>query len=131
MRHALTTRFVVIAAVVALLAGALFAVLANVPGGGPDRTEVILGLEADIANGPALYNEITQPACAACHTLADAGAESDRASSLDALRPSARATIDSLLRGTVRAHDAQGYEHVLSNQEMADLAAYIEQVAGQ
>ncbi len=51
--------------------------------------------------------------------------------SLDALRPSARLTIDSLVAGTVRAHDAQGYEHHLTNQQMADLAAYIEEVAGE
>jgi cytochrome c6 len=130
MRHALTTRFVLVAAGVAVLAAALFAILANLPTAAPDRTEVILGLEPDITNGPALYNEVTQPPCAVCHTLRDAGAESDRASSLDVLRPSARLAIDSLVAGTVRAHDAQGYEHHLTNQQMANLAAYIERVAG-
>lgn len=130
MRHALTTRFVLIVAAVAVLAAVLFAILANLPTDVTARTDVILELEADVANGPALYNEITQPSCASCHTLSDAGAESDRASSLDSLRPSARITIDSLVGGTVRAHDAQSYEHDLTNQEIADLAVYIEQVAG-
>jgi len=47
------------------------------------------------------------------------------------LRPSARATIESLVGGTIRAHDAQNYVNNLTDQQMADLAAYIEQVAGE
>jgi len=130
MRHTLTTRFVVVAASVAVLAAVLFAVLANLPADVAARTDVVLALEPDVANGPALYSEFTQPTCATCHTLANAGAQSDRASSLDALRPPARVTIESLVGGTIRAHDAQRYEHNLTNQQIADLASYIEQVAG-
>ncbi len=130
MRHTLTARFVLVAGVIALLAAAVFAVIANQEDGGVSRTEVVLGLDPEVANGRDVYNTIAQPSCASCHTLQDAGAESDRASSLDVLVPSARDTIDSLLAGTVRAHDAQGYEHHLTNQQMADLAAYIEAVAG-
>lgn len=130
MRHALTARFVLVVAAVTVLAAALFAVVANAPTETPDRADVILSLDADVGNGPALYNDLSRPTCASCHTLRDAGAQSDRASSLDTLRPSARVTIQSLVAGTVRAHDAQGYEHALTNQQLADLAAYIEEVAG-
>lgn len=130
MRHTLTARFVLVAVGVAVLAAALFAVLANLPTDVTSRTDVILALDPDVAKGRALWNEFTQPTCATCHTLKDAGAGSDRASSLDALRPSARETIESLVGRTIRAHDAQRYEHNLTNQQMANLAAYIEQVAG-
>ena len=130
MRHTLTARFVFVVAGVAVLAAVLFAIVANLPSDAPARTDVILALEPDVANGPALYGELTRPTCASCHTLQDAAAEADRASSLDVLRPSARETIESLVEGTIRTHDAQGYAHNLTNQQMADLAAYIEQVAG-
>jgi cytochrome c6 len=131
MRHTLTTRFVLVAVAVAVLAAVLFAVLANLTSDPPSRADAILALQPDVANGPWLYSEYTQPTCASCHTLADAGAESERASSLDTLRPSARMTVESLVGGTIRAHDAQNYVDNLTNQQMADLAAYIEQVAGQ
>lgn len=130
MRHALTTRFVVITTVVVVAAVALFAVMSNTTGDFVSRADVILGLEADIDNGRSVYTAIADPACGDCHTLADADVVSDRASDLDVMQPSARVTVQSLVGGTIRAHDSRGYEHALSNQQIADLARYIEAVAG-
>lgn len=130
MRRTLTTRVVLVVAVIAGLAAVLFAVLANAPADVPRRTDVILTLDPDIANGRIVYLDLAQPSCASCHELRDAGAESAGALSLDALSPSARAIVESLVGGTVRAHDARGYEHTLTDQQIADLAAYIEGVAG-
>jgi cytochrome c6 len=130
MRHALTRKFVMAATAVAVFAAIVFAVWVNVANGERDRTDVILGLDPDIGNGRAVYNEIARPACAACHSLVDAGAVSDRASDLDVLRPSARVTVESIVAGTIRAHDAQDYADELTDQQIADVAHYIEEVAG-
>lgn len=133
MRHALTTRFVIVAAVVMLAASVLFATLANVvdEDAAPDRTDEILGLDADIERGRDIYTDVAQPACASCHVLVEAGiTEADGGPSLDDLEPSAEVTIRSIVGGTVPAHDEQGYQHTLSNQQIADLADYLEEAAG-
>jgi mono/diheme cytochrome c family protein len=131
MRHALTTRYVVIATIVLVVASGLFALFANIGGPGTeDRTEVILGLEPRVEEGRDIYTDVTRPACASCHSLADAGVDTSGGPSLDDLAPDAEATIRSIVGGTVPAHDDEDYEHSLSNQQIADLAAYVEQVAG-
>jgi len=131
MRHLLTRQFVLAASAVALFAVVFFAVWSNLVDREVDREAAILGLDVDLENGRLVYMEISQPACAACHSLSHAGAVSDRASDLDVMRPDARITVQSLIAGTVRAHDAQGYAEVLTDQEIADVSRYIEEVAGQ
>lgn len=128
MRHGLIDRLVVVLSVVLVAAGGLFALGANVSGEG--RVDAILTLEPDIDRGRDIYNEIAQPACAACHSFRDAGAFSVIASDLDELRPSARVSAQSLIGGGIPGHDRENYEHELSNQDIADVIRYIEQFAG-
>lgn len=129
MRHGLIDRLVVVLSVVLVAAGALFALGANVSGEG--RVEAILELEPDIERGREVYNEIAQPACAACHSFRDAGASSVIASDLDELQPSARVSAQSLIGGGISGHDREDYEHELSNQDIADVVRYIERFAGE
>ena len=130
MRHALASGLVRTVTVALIGAAVLFAAWANSAGGG-GRVDQALELDADIEQGQVLYSELTNPTCASCHTLRDAGAESRIASDLDDFRPSARVTIQSLIGGTTPEHDREGYADELSNQDLADLARYIEAVAGQ
>jgi mono/diheme cytochrome c family protein len=118
------------ATAVAVFAAIFFAVWVNLANGERDRADVILGLDPDLGNGRAVYNEQSRPACATCHSLVDAGAISDRASDLDVLQPSARVTVESIVSGTVRAHDAQDYAEELTDQQIADVAYYVEEAAG-
>ena len=128
MRQACATRLVRSVTVALLALAGLFALLANVTGAG--RVDEVLGLDADHERGEALYMEVTNPTCASCHSLSHAGAESIIASDLDETRPSARVTVQSLIGGTTPEHDREGYADELSNQDLADLARYIESVAG-
>ena len=128
MRHALTARFVIIALVVAVVAGGLFAVFANL-GDDPERTEEILALEGDFDTGRDLYVDTPGLACASCHAVPAEGIESDNGGPpLHAVDTDARTTIASLVEGTVGAHDAQEYEQLLSDQEIAHIATWVEQV---
>ncbi len=129
MRHALASRLVRVVTLALLGAAVLFAAWANSAGGG-DRVDQALDLEADIEHGQQLYSDLTNPTCASCHSLRDAGATSNIASDLDDFQPSARVTIQSLIAGTTLEHDREGYADELSNQDLADLARYIESVAG-
>ncbi|MFO8076538.1 MAG: c-type cytochrome [Egibacteraceae bacterium] len=128
MRQAFATRLVRGVTIALLALAGLFALLANVAGEG--RVDEVLGLDADRERGETLYMEIANPTCASCHSLSDAGAESIIASDLDETQPSARVTVQSLIAGTTPEHDREGYRHELSNQDLADLARYIEAVAG-
>ena len=129
MRHALASGLVRTVTIALLGAAVLFAAWANSAGGG-GRVEQVLDLDPDLDRGPALYSELTNPTCASCHTLRDAGAASNIASDLDDFQPSARVTVQSLVSGTIPSHDREAYRHELSNQDLVDLARYIEAVAG-
>ena len=129
MRQALASRIVRSVTVALLALAGLFALLSNATG--ESRVAEVLGLDADLAHGEALYMEISNPTCASCHSLSHGGAESNIASDLDELRPSARVTVQSLIGGTTPQHDREDYRHDLSNQDLADLARYIEAVAGE
>jgi cytochrome c6 len=132
VRHQYTRRLVVALSALLVVAVVLFAVVAlqQEADVAVDRVEVILGIDADLEEGERLYVETTTPPCGACHTLAAAGAQSPRASSLDELRPTAREVVVSILGGHIRAHEAQDYRLDLSDRQLADLARYVEQFAG-
>jgi cytochrome c6 len=130
MRHVFTTRAVIAMAVILVVAAAAFALLAREDATDEDPLERILALEIDLESGRAVYTEIAQPTCASCHSLADAGAVSDRASDLDVMAPTAEQTILSIIAGTIGAHEAQDYRTELSDQQIADVAAYVEEATG-
>ncbi|MFW6009723.1 MAG: c-type cytochrome [Actinomycetota bacterium] len=129
MRHGLIDRLVVVITLTLVGASVVFALAAN--SSGQNRTDAVLSLEPDIEHGREIYSEDAQPTCASCHTLQDAGARSDVASNLDELQPSARATVESILSGSVAGHDREDYVNELSNRDLADVAGYLEAVAGQ
>lgn len=128
MRQNLIDRLVVIMSALLVGSSLVFALAANASGGG--RVDAVLGLDADLDNGRELYIEF-EPSCASCHSLRDADATSVIASDLDELQPSARVSVQSLLGGGIAGHDRENYEHILSNQQIADIVRYIEQVAGE
>jgi len=129
VRHGLIDRLVVVLSVALVAASAVFALASNASGGG-GRVEAVLELEPDIDRGRELYDGLQPAACASCHSLRDAGAVSQIASDLDELQPTARESAQSLLGGEISGHDREGYEDLLSNQDIADVVRYIEEFAG-
>ena len=96
---------------------------------GVDRTDEVLGLEGDVEQGRALYMDNAAQSCAACHAVPALGIESDNGGPpLTAIDTDARTTIASIVEGTVGVHDAQNYTDVLTDQQIADIAAWVEDV---
>ncbi|SEA76166.1 c-type cytochrome [Rubrimonas cliftonensis] len=81
----------------------------------------------DLAEGRRLFVEGTEPACAICHSLADAGAEGEIGPSLDELRPDA-ARVARAVRGGVGVMPA--FQETLSEDQIAAIAAYVARAAG-
>jgi cytochrome c6 len=129
MRHLYTQRFAFVITVIALIASLGFAFAASRPRA-DDRIEHILSLDADSEAGAAVFTQVADPSCASCHAMAAAGSDSDRAADLDRMQPDERRVVASVATDAVRAHVAQGYRSVLSDQQMADLAAYVAERAG-
>jgi|GEM_PF-2611930 len=128
MRHRLMRRLAAWVGVLLLGGGVLFAALAQ--GGGESRLETVLELEGDVDRGRMVTDELANPNCTECHSLADVDRESRIASDFDELQPSARMTVASILSGTIEGHDRYDYRHELSNQDLIDMARYLEEVAG-
>lgn len=93
------------------------------------RLEEIEALDGEIDAGREVFTATAEPPCASCHALQDADAEGGDAPDLDALAPSQERVAWSLVSGEVGAHAAQDYDEVLSDQEVADVAAYVAAVA--
>ncbi len=130
MRHQYTNRAVIVMGLLFVAFSATFALVA-LGGGGSDRVGQVLALDDhDLDAGRSLYLEAVGSPCADCHSLADAAAVSDRASDLDQLRPTPRETVVSILGGHIGAHESRNYRVELSDRQLADLAAYIDSVAG-
>lgn len=76
--------------------------------------------------GRMLFTGGATPACAICHTLADAGASGAIGPSLDELKPGA-ARVEAVLRkglGVMPAYSA------LSDQDIKALSVYVSRAAG-
>ena len=84
--------------------------------GGASRTEDILCLEGDMANGASVFSDN----CVVCHGADAAGLEG-LGSDIRGKPP--EETIESILNPVVGMTDLSG---VLSNQEIADVAAHVE-----
>ncbi len=130
MRHQLTTRFVVVMTAVLVVSAVAWAGLARTVAtvDGEHRTEAVLGLTGEVDRGRELFLDTPGRACASCHSFEALGVVADGGPPIEALDPTERETIASLLEGTVPAHDDYDYGHVLSNQEIADLAALLRDV---
>lgn len=76
--------------------------------------------------GRALFLKATTPACAVCHTLADAGAAGTIGPNLDELKPDANRVTQAVRNGigVMPAFDA------LSDEQVQALAKYVSGVTG-
>nr|WP_329957684.1 cytochrome c [Bordetella petrii] len=81
---------------------------------------------ADAEAGRALFNKNTTPACAVCHTLADAGAAGTIGPSLDELKPDA-ARVAQAVRNGIGVMPA--FES-LSDADVETLANYVSSATG-
>lgn len=131
MRHLYTQRLAYAVTAVCLTAAVVFGAIASrtEPGTG-DRITQVLELETDVDDGAAVYTDVAEPSCASCHTLAAADAESDRATDLDQVQPDARRVVVSLVTDGIEAHAERGYRSLLSDQQVADVAAFVAERAG-
>jgi cytochrome c6 len=131
VRHLYTQRLAYFVTAVTLTAAVVFGAVASrtEPAAG-NRVDQVLALDADPGAGAEVYTTAADPSCGACHSLAAAGAESDRAPDLDAIRPDARRVVVSLVTDGIGAHAAQGYRSMLSDQQVSDVAAFVAERAG-
>lgn len=100
----------------ASLAGAAFSVHATEPSA------------AVLEQGKQLFVSQAVPACAVCHTLADAGAEGTIGPDLDEIKPGFDAVKKALYEGL---GVMPNFSETLSEEQIDAVAAYVSQVAGQ
>jgi len=79
---------------------------------------------ADATAGKAVF---TSTGCAGCHTLSDAGAEGEVGPNLDAAKPSESLVEERVTNGL---GTMPSFRSKLSDQQIADVAAYVSSVAG-
>lgn len=129
MRHQLTNRFVIVLTAVLLVAVVAWAGLAQTATtpDSQDRTETALSLTGDVDRGRDLFVDTPGRACASCHSFGRLDVDADGGPPIEALELTPRDTIASLVEGTVPVHDEHDYEHLLSNQQLADLAALLQE----
>lgn len=89
---------------------------------------VAMAADTDLMiRGKALFTAEAVPACAICHTLADAGAEGAIGPDLDELKP----TKDVVLKVLKEGMGAMpSFAESLSQEEMEALAGYVVEVTG-
>jgi mono/diheme cytochrome c family protein len=83
------------------------------------------GAEGDAAAGADVY---TSAGCGSCHTLAAAGSTGTSGPNLDDLQPDAATVAEQVTNG---GGGMPAFKDQLSEQEIADVAAYVSENAGQ
>ena len=83
------------------------------------------GAEGDAAAGADVY---TSAGCGSCHTLAAAGSTGTSGPNLDDLQPDAATVAEQVTNG---GGGMPAFKDQLSEQEIADVAAYVAENAGQ
>jgi cytochrome c553 len=89
------------------------------------ETETSPAVEGDPVSGKEVF--LGASACGGCHTLADAGASGTVGPSLDESQPSAELVVDRVTNGQ---GGMPSFSSTLSEQQIADVAAYVSSVAG-
>jgi mono/diheme cytochrome c family protein len=89
------------------------------------ETETTPPAEGDAAAGKEVF--LGSSACGGCHTLADAGATGTVGPNLDDAQPSAELVVDRVTNGQ---GGMPSFSSTLSEQQIADVAAYVSSVAG-
>jgi mono/diheme cytochrome c family protein len=82
------------------------------------------GAEGDATAGKAVFTEN----CGSCHTMADAGTTGTVGPNLDDAQPSLEKTVSQVKSG---GGAMPAFEGTLSEQQIADVAAYVSENAGQ
>jgi mono/diheme cytochrome c family protein len=83
------------------------------------------GAEGDAAAGKTVFTDN----CGSCHTLADAGTSGNTGPNLDDLQPSFETVQQQVVSGG-GAMPAFGDDGLLTDQQIADVSAYVSSVAG-
>ncbi len=83
--------------------------------------------EPDHDAGRALFTETSQPPCAVCHTLADAGAEGEIGPNLDSFKPSVEQVRTAVTSGI---GVMPAFSETLSEEQIETLSAYVAEVTG-
>lgn len=81
----------------------------------------------DAAAGKGVFTATAQPSCGGCHTLADAGATGTVGPNLDEAKPSADLVVSRVTKGQGAM---PAYAGSLTEEQIADVAAYVSSVAG-
>jgi mono/diheme cytochrome c family protein len=116
---------------IALLTVSMLLALGAACGGDDDSGDTGGGsgsVTGDATAGKEVFTSTADPQCTSCHTLADAGATGTVGPNLDDLQPDA-ATVQSQVESGGGAMPS--YEGKLTEQQIADVAAYVSSVAGQ
>ena len=83
-----------------------------------------MAADANVEAGRLLFTKDAKPACAICHTLADAGAAGEIGPSLDDLKPDQARVIKALKTGIGQMPAFTS----LTDEQMQILASYVAQV---
>jgi cytochrome c553 len=89
-------------------------------------TETTAPAEGDPAAGKEVF--LGSAACGGCHTLADAGASGTVGPNLDQSMPDYELALDRVTNGQ---GGMPSFSSTLSEQQLADVSAYVSSVAGQ
>jgi mono/diheme cytochrome c family protein len=90
-----------------------------------ETTETTPALEGDPVAGKEVF--LGTAGCASCHTLSDAGASGTVGPNLDDAQPSEELALDRVTNGQ---GGMPSFSSTLSEQQIADVAAYVSSVAG-
>ena len=94
----------------------------------PTETETApTGVQGDPVAGKAVFLTVASPPCAFCHTLSDAGSTGAVGPNLDDASPSYDKVVERVTGGKGVMPSFQGK---LTDQQIADVAAYVSSVAG-
>ena len=96
---------------------------------GAGATAPALASDNDLMiRGKALFTDEAVPACAICHTLADAGTEGAIGPDLDELKPTKDVVLKVLKEGM---GVMPSFAETLSPEDMEALATYVDEATGQ
>jgi mono/diheme cytochrome c family protein len=93
--------------------------------GEPEETAIEQEAEGDAASGKGVF--LGDSACGSCHTLSDAGTTGAVGPNLDATQPSYELVVDRVTDG---AGGMPAFSDSLTEEQIADVAAYVTSVAG-
>jgi mono/diheme cytochrome c family protein len=88
-------------------------------------TETTPGLEGDPVAGKEIF--LGASSCGGCHTLADAGTTGAVGPNFDEAKPSSELALDRVTNGQ---GGMPSFSATLTEQQIADVAAYVSQAAG-